>query len=84
MEGSSAQEESLCHESFLYNVLSRYKEYYHANTYCKNRNLYSDRALYSPDIIFEHNAEAKEQIRRQIHKMEKELKRVKYNAKALN
>lgn len=59
MEGSSAQEESLCHESFLYNVLGRYKEYYHANTYCKNRNLYSDRALYSPDIIFEHNGEAK-------------------------
>lgn len=36
------------------------------------------------DAENEHNAEAKEQIRRQIHKMEKELKRVKYNAKALS
>ena len=57
IEGSSAQEECLCHESFLYNVLSRYTDYYQTNRNCYNRALYQDRALYSPDIIFEHNGE---------------------------
>lgn len=28
LQGSSAQEESLCHASFLYNVLSEFKDYY--------------------------------------------------------
>ena len=53
MSGSSAQEESLCHESTLYEVISadRFKEYYEWNNEHKNRALYTDRAIYSPDII---------------------------------
>lgn len=52
LQGSRAQEECLCHSSFLYNVLSRQKEYYEWNRQHKNRGLYLDRALYSPDILF--------------------------------
>lgn len=52
LKGSRAQEECLCHSSFLYNVLSRQKEYYEWNNQHKNRGLYLDRALYSPDILF--------------------------------
>ena len=53
MEGSIAQEEALCHESFLYNVLSECPSYYDYNKHYLNRALYKNRALYSPDIIFE-------------------------------
>lgn len=52
IEGSSAQEESLCHESFLYNVLSQFPKYYENNNRAKNKALYLNRALYSKDIIF--------------------------------
>lgn len=56
IEGSSAQEESLCHESDLYNVLSNFDAtYYEWNRNHKNRALYTDRALYLPDILFERN-----------------------------
>lgn len=51
--GSRAQEESLCHESFLYNVLRNFPDYYSWNEEHKNRTLYTNRAIYSPDIIFE-------------------------------
>ena len=52
LKGSSAQEEYLCHHSFLYNVLSTFNEYYEWN--CKNlhKALYTNRALYSPNIYF--------------------------------
>lgn len=52
LEGSSAQEESLCHSSFLYNVLRELKEYYAWNNEHLNRGLYTDRAVYTPDVIF--------------------------------
>ena len=53
MEGSSAQEESLCHESFLYNVLRRFdKEYYLPNKKDVNDSLYRDNLLYSKFILF--------------------------------
>lgn len=52
LQGSSAQEESLCHASFLYNVLSEFKDYYAWNDKHKNRALYENRALYSPDVVF--------------------------------
>ena len=51
--GSRAQEECLCHESFLYNVLKNFPDYYSWNEGHKNRSLYTNRAIYSPDIIFE-------------------------------
>lgn len=54
--GSRAQEECLCHESFLYNVLRRFRDtYYKKNSKNSNRSLYRDRALYTPNIIFMRN-----------------------------
>lgn len=52
MEGSSAQEECLCHASTLYNVLRRFPSYYDWNKKHNNRALYTNRALYSEDVIF--------------------------------
>ncbi len=54
LEGSCAQEESLCHESWLYNILVRQEEYYSWNKQHLNRGLYQHRALYTPDIHFEY------------------------------
>lgn len=52
LKGSKAQEECLCHESFLYNVLRDKPEFYLWNNEHKNRALYRDRALYTPNVIF--------------------------------
>lgn len=54
-EGSSAQEEFLCHHSTLYNVLSCFEKiYYRENRINTNHSLYLNKALYSPSIIFEY------------------------------
>lgn len=59
LEGSKAQEECLCHESFLFNVLSRFKiDFYDWNIRNKNKELYLNRGMYSPDIAFEHGTSA--------------------------
>lgn len=55
LSGSMAQEEALCHESILYNVLSRMPGFYAENKKHTNHGLYHDRAVYSPDIIFVRN-----------------------------
>lgn len=52
LQGSCAQEESLCHASALYNVLSKCQSFYDWNNQYKNRSLYLNRALYSPDVPF--------------------------------
>lgn len=53
INGSKAQEECLCHESYLYNVLSEFVlSFYDWNNKHKNRALYLNRGLYSPDIMF--------------------------------
>lgn len=53
IDGSSAQEESLCHSSFLYNVLSAFKEtYYRRNMHFKRNSFYENRGLYTPDVLF--------------------------------
>ena len=52
LKGSSAQEESLCHSSFLYNVLSNCESYYASNKTSLNKGLYSHKALVSPDVRF--------------------------------
>ena len=58
IQGSKAQEECLCHESFLYNVLDKFRgSYYWWNNQHKNNALYLNRALYTPDAIFTHNEE---------------------------
>lgn len=53
LDGSKAQEESLCHESFLYNVLKEYQtDFYDWNNQHKNKALYLNRGLFSPGIWF--------------------------------
>lgn len=52
LKGSMAQEESICHDSTLYNVLVRQKDYYAYNNKHLNYALYTNRALYSPQIYF--------------------------------
>lgn len=52
IEGSRAQEESLCADSFLYNVLKREDDYYRWNKQHLKYSLYLNRALYTPDIKF--------------------------------
>lgn len=55
LQGSQAQEESLCHASFLYNVLKKFDgegRYYYYNRQHLNHAMYLDRALYTPDVLF--------------------------------
>ncbi len=53
LSGSIAQEECLCAESTLYNVLSQFEaDYYEPNRSELNRALYKNRALYTPEIAF--------------------------------
>ena len=52
MEGSSAQEECLCHTSNLYNVLKRFPKYYEWNKKHNNKALYTNRAMYSENVTF--------------------------------
>ncbi len=52
LNGSMAQEETLCHASFLYNVLKEFPEYYEWNESHYNKGLYTNRALYSPEVYF--------------------------------
>ena len=54
LEGSAAQEEALCHDSILYNVLSDKKlsSYYINNRKNTNNALYFNRALFSKDVLF--------------------------------
>lgn len=54
LEGSIAQEECLCHGSYLYNVLSseRLRPAYEYNRTCLNRSMYQNHAFYTPDVRF--------------------------------
>lgn len=53
MDGGSAQEEMLCHNSFLYNVLTEFEDsYYKVNHSCVNDYLYADKMIYSSSIMF--------------------------------
>jgi len=52
LEGSSAQEEMLCHASTLYECLDAQRGYYDWNKQHKNHALYTDRALYIPSVSF--------------------------------
>lgn len=55
LEGSMAQEESLCHEGNLFNILSekRIREmFYIPNMERLNRGLYHSNLLYTPDVLF--------------------------------
>lgn len=52
LNGSYAQEEALCHVSTLYSVLCTQTRFYSVNQHHLNCSLYTNRALYSPDIVF--------------------------------
>jgi len=52
INGAMAQEEAICHDSFLYNVIREFDEYYEWNEANYNMGLYKNRALYSPDVYF--------------------------------
>lgn len=52
IRGAMAQEEALCHASYLYNILSSMPEYYEKNTTMKNRGMYRNRAIYTPNVRF--------------------------------
>lgn len=54
LDGSTAQEEALCHKSTLFSVLDAFdKIYYAPNRSNLNRGLYTNRAIFSENIIFE-------------------------------
>lgn len=57
LNGSMAQEEALCHDSTLYNVLRCFSPFYTRNNSNKNNSLYLNRALYSPRIVFTRKVE---------------------------
>ena len=57
LEGSSAQEESLCMDSTLFNVLRRFEDVYRARNGHSNNCLYTDEAIYTPDIIFDRDGD---------------------------
>lgn len=50
LRGAVAQEEYLCQNSTLYNVLSKFPAYYEKNRLNTNDALYWNRAVYSPSI----------------------------------
>ena len=54
MRGGNAQEENLCMESNLFNILSHtgLSGYYEYNKGNRNRDLYTDRAVYTPGVVF--------------------------------
>ena len=55
IDGSLAQEESLCHFSNLYEILSSdrlKKEFYEYNNAHVNSGKYDSRLIYSPDVVF--------------------------------
>ena len=58
LKGSTAQEEALCHESILYNVLYKFNDSYYKENREKYKtvgNYYSNRGIYSPMVLFMHN-----------------------------
>lgn len=57
LTGSMAQEESLCAASTLYNILEAMKDWYSENEASVNNGLWTNRALYSPNVIFERKDE---------------------------
>lgn len=54
LTGMISQEECLCHDSYLFNVLAEFLDtYYKWNREHLNRGLYMNRAIYSPDVYFD-------------------------------
>ncbi|MDE7230073.1 MAG: TIGR02452 family protein [Oscillospiraceae bacterium] len=58
--GAWAQEEAICHDSTLYNVLCKFESFYAENEKTLNNSLYTDRAIFSPKIVFERGGNSAE------------------------
>lgn len=58
--GAWAQEEAICHDSTLYNVLRRFERFYTENEKTLNRSLYTDRAIFTSGVIFERSGKSAE------------------------
>lgn len=59
LEGSTAQEEALCHQSILFPVLRSFEpSYYAINRLFKNNGLYTNKALFSKGVLFENASKA--------------------------
>lgn len=54
INGAMAQEESLAASSCLYGTLTAHEEYYRFNRACGSM-IYTDHAIYSPDVVFFRN-----------------------------
>lgn len=53
LQGSSAQEEALCHYSNLYNILVKFRDsYYDINKQSLNNGLYTNKSIYTVDVVF--------------------------------
>lgn len=53
LNGATAQEEALCFESNLYNILINFKEnFYEPNHKRFNKALYNSNLIYTPDVLF--------------------------------
>lgn len=52
LQGATAQEKILCHQSNLYQIISNLKNYYKWNNQHINYHLYHNRAIYSPNVVF--------------------------------
>lgn len=61
IRGSMAQEEALCHESFLYNVLNAFDTtfYEYNRAHSQHKGLYANRMLYTPGVRFFHDGKTK-------------------------
>ena len=59
LTGAMAQEEALCHVSTLYPCISSEVSYYEYNMSHLNEGLYMNRAIYSPDVVFDVNGEVR-------------------------
>ena len=56
LEGSNAQEEALCHESDLFNILVNFEtDYYKPNVRRLNGGLYDSNLIYTPKVLFTRN-----------------------------
>lgn len=54
LKGAKAQEEMLCHESNLYNIIGdkKFANEYKVNQGIQNNGIYTDFAIYSPNVVF--------------------------------
>lgn len=58
LNGAMAQEEAICTQSDLYPVIASQIDFYAWNKQHRNRGLYMNRGLYSPDIIWDGDAQS--------------------------